>query len=182
MLMRHYSILLLALNLVVVSCGELRGDQGAQAATEEEQDILIEFGNLDYLDENIQEMTQENTKLEGDAVERINEDEVDDEIASAEKQESYPVWKILLVVAGCAIGLALLVGAVVLVLKSRNYNVIDDEVKEKEEETTAISCLGKKLKAKEEIQVKEDIEDRKERPRITFVDHIRNSLAENIPV
>ena len=111
MLLRYYSILVLALTLVVVSCKELRGDQGPQAATEEEQDILIEFGHKNYLDENIQEMTKENTKLEGDAAQRINEDEVDDEIASAEKHESYPVWKILLVVvvAGCAIiGLLLL--------------------------------------------------------------------------
>ena len=180
MMLRYYTILLLALTLVVVSCSELRGDQGPSSAAEEEQDILIEFGNKDYLDENIQEMTQENTQLEGDAVERINEDEVDDEIASAEKHESYPVWKILLVVAGCAIGLSLLVGAVVLVLKGRNNNVNDDEVKKKEEdsETTAISCLGKKLKGKEEIEVKEDKkEDNKERPRIALVDNIRNSLA-----
>ena len=45
------------------------------------------------------------SQLEGDAVERINEDQVDDVIASAEKQESNPVWEILLVVASCAVRL-----------------------------------------------------------------------------
>ena len=175
-MMLRYITLLLALTLV--GCREYRGDQGLPAAAEKHKDILIEFGNEDLLDENIQEMTQENTQLEGDAVERINEDEVDDEIASAEKHESYPVWKILLVVAGCAIGLAMLVGAVVLVLKSKNNNVNDNEVKDKEDdsEATAISCLGKKVK------VKEVEEDKKERPRIALIDHIRHSIAENIPV
>ena len=173
MMLRHI-ILLLALTFV--GCREYRGDQNLPAAAEDQQDILIDFGNEDFLDENFQEMTQENTQLEGDAVERINEEEVDDEIASAEKQESYPVWKILLVVAGCAIGLALLVGAVVLVLKSRNNNNDNDsEGKDKEEEgeTTAISCLGKKVKVKEVEEVKEvkEVEEDKEdkRPRIALI-------------
>ena len=85
------------LALTFVGCGDYRGDQGIPAAAEQQQDILIEFsaekpkdiliefGNEDSLDENIQEMTKENTQLEGDAVERINvnEDEVNDAIASA---------------------------------------------------------------------------------------------------
>ena len=41
----------------------------------------------------------------GTALESINEHQVDDEITSEERQESYPVWKILLVVAGSAVGL-----------------------------------------------------------------------------
>ena len=67
-------------------------------------------------------MTPENTQGEGveSSLERIDENQVDDEIASAERLESYPVWKILLVVAGSAVGLVLLVGSVILVLKSRN--------------------------------------------------------------
>ena len=141
------------------------------------------------MDENIQEMTQENTQLEGDAtaLERINEDEVDDEIASAEKHESFPVWKILLVVAGCAIGLALLVGAIILVLKSRNNKIMaadtnKEDESEPEPESTSISCLGKTLKVKEDKQIKVEKKEDKERQRNNLVDHIRYSLAENIPV
>ena len=186
--MLKYILLLLILTLV--SCKEDRGDQGHPAAGEKEQDIIVEFwtNDFDYLDENIQEMTQENTQLEGDAtaIERINEDEVDDEIASAEKHESFPVWKILLVVAGCAIGLALLVGAVILVLKSRNNKIMTADTTNKEDESepesTSISCLGKTLKVKEDKQIKVEKKEDKERQRNNLVDHIRYSLAENIPV
>ena len=60
----------------------------------------------DYLDDDIQEMTPENTQHNrGTALERINKHQVDDEIVSGERQESYLVWKILLVVAGSAVGL-----------------------------------------------------------------------------
>ena len=54
-------------------------------------------------------MTPENTQREGveSSLERIDENQVDDEIASAERHESYPAWKILLVVAGSAVGLSL---------------------------------------------------------------------------
>ena len=183
--MLRYIILLFALTFV--DCGDYRGDQGLPATAEQQQDILLEFGNEDSLDENIQEMTQmTQQQLEGDAVERINEDEVDDEIASAEKHESYPVWKILLVVAGCAIGMALSVGVVVLVLKSRNNNnnVNDNEINKEEDcQTIAISCLGKKVKEVKEVkEVSEDKEEKKESQRIALIDHIRHSIAENIPV
>ena len=171
-MMRFIPTLLFLLTLV--SCRGRRGDQ--DQPEEEEQDFLIGFGNEveDNLDENIQEMTLENTQIV--ASERINEEEVDDELATAEKQVSYPVWKILLVVAGGALGLVLLIGAVILVIKSRN-NVKEDEMsskgndKEEDREATAISCLGKK------IQVKDEKKERK-----TLIDQIRFSLAENIPV
>ena len=105
MMLRNITLLLA---LTFVGCREYRGDQGLPAAAEKQQEILIEFGNENFLDENIQEMTQENTQLEGDAVERINEDEVDDEIASGEKHESYPALIcFLLGVQGCAVGLVL---------------------------------------------------------------------------
>ena len=189
--MLKYILLLLIITLTLVSCKEDRGDQGHPAAGEKEQDIIVEFwtNDFDYLDENIQEMTQENTQLEGDAtaIERINEDEVDDEIASAEKHESFPVWKILLVVAGCAVGLALLVGAIILVLKSRNNKIMaadtnKEDESEPEPESTSISCLGKTLKVKEDKQFKVEKKEDKERQRNNLVDHIRYSLAENIPV
>ena len=189
--MLKYILLLFILILTLVSCKEERGDQGNPAAAEREHDTIIEFkiDGFDYLDENIQEMTQENTQLEGDdiAIERINEDEVDDEIASAEKHESFPVWKILLVVAGCAIGLALLVGAVILVVKSRNNKLMatDNNMskdKEDESESTSISCLGKTLEVKEDKQVEWEKKEDNERHRNKLVNHIRYSLAENIPV
>ena len=186
-MLKHVVLLLI---LTLVSCREERGDQGNPAAAEREQDIIVEFEfDLDYLGENIQEMTQENTQLEGDdiAIERINEDEVDDEIASAEKHESFPVWKILLVVAGCAIGLALLVGAVILVVKSRNNKLMatDNNMskdKEDESESTSISCLGKTLEVKEDKQVECEKKEDNERHRNKLFNHIRYSLAENIPV
>ena len=179
-MLKHVVLLLI---LTLISCKEERGDQGPPAAAE--------FGNdgFDYLDEYIQEMTQENMQLDGDdtAVERINEDDVDDEIASAEKHESFPVWKILLVVAGCAIGLALLVGAVILVVKSRNNKLMatDNNMskdKEDESESTSISCLGKTLEVKEDKQVECEKKEDNERHRNKLVNHIRYSLAENIPV
>ena len=169
-MMRFIPTLLFLLTLV--SCRGRRGDQDQP----EEEDFLIVFGNEveDNLDENIQEMTLENTQIV--ASERINEEEVDDELATAEKQVSYPVWKILLVVAGGALGLVLLIGAVILVIKSRN-NVKEDEIsnkgndKEEDSEATAICCLGKKLKVKDEKM-----------ERKTLIDQIRFSIAENIPV
>ena len=190
--MLKYILMLLIITITLVSCKEDRGDQGHPAAAENEQDNIIEFGNdgFDDLDENIQEMTQENTQLEGDAIamERINEDEVDDEIVSAEKHESFPVWKILLLVAGCAIGLALLVGAVILVLKSRSNKIPETDIdsnmgsKDKQEDMESISCLGKTLMVKEDKQIKVEKKEDKERQRNNLVDHIRYSLAENIPV
>ena len=179
-MLKHVVLLLI---LTLISCKEERGDQGPPAAAE--------FGNdgFDYLDEYIQEMTQENMQLDGDdtAVERINEDDVDDEITSAEKHESFPVWKILLVVAGCAIGLALLLGAVILVLKSRNNKIMatDSNIgrdQEEELESTSISCLGKTLNVKEDKQVKGETKGDNERQRNNLINHIQYSLAENIPV
>ena len=171
-MMRYFLTLLFLFTLV--SCRGRRGDQGLPE--EEEQDIIIGFGKEvgDNLDENIQEMTLENTQIV--ASERINEEEVDDELATAEKHVSYPVWKIVLVVASCALGLVLLIGALILVIKSRN-NVKENEMsskgndKEEDREATAISCLGKKLKVKDE-----------QKERKTLIDQIRFSLAENIPV
>ena len=80
-------------------------------------------------------MTLENTQGGGDesALERINENQVEHELASAGRQKSYPVWKILLVVAGSAVGLVVLVASVILVLRSRNNN---KEGKSSEEESS----------------------------------------------
>ena len=49
-MMLRYIILLLALTFV--GCGDYRGYQGLPAVAEQQQDILIEFGNEDSLDEN----------------------------------------------------------------------------------------------------------------------------------
>ena len=84
-------------------------------------DTKISFYEDDF-DEDITEMTPDTTQSQAEdgSLETINEEDVDDEIASAERQESYPVWKILLIVAGCAVAVALLVGAIILVIKSRS--------------------------------------------------------------
>ena len=51
-----------------------------------------------------QEIELENTQRDGGiALERVIENQDDDEIDSWEKHDSYPVWKILLVVAGSAV-------------------------------------------------------------------------------
>jgi len=114
--------LLLLLTLCLVSCQQERGDQAH--AREENLGVANKTLNEDDFDEDIQEMTPENTQREGmeSSLERINENKVDDEIASAERHESYPAWKILLVVAGSAVGLVLFVASVILILKSRNNN------------------------------------------------------------
>ena len=108
----------LLLLISLVSC------QYQAHAAMEDLDITNLTLSEDYFDENLQKMTPENTQTQpgtGESgLERINENQVDDEVASAERQESYPVWKILLVVAGSAVGLVMLVGSVILVLKSRN--------------------------------------------------------------
>ena len=166
-------ILTILLLFTLVSCrGGRRGDQGPP---KEEQDFIIDFGSkVDILDENFQEMTPENTQIV--ASERINEDDVDGELATAEKHASYPAWKIVLVVAGCALGLVLVVVAVILVIKSRN-NVKEDEVRSKDDkdedsEASAISRLGRKL---------EDNDIKKDQERLTLIDQIRFRLVENIP-
>ena len=114
--------LLFLITLCLVSCQLERGDQAH--AREENLGIANKTVNKDDFDEDIQEITPENTQLEGveSSLERINENHVDDETASAERHESYPAWKILLVVAGSAVGLVLSVASVILVLKSRNKN------------------------------------------------------------
>ena len=72
---------------------------------EEDWDIDNKQLEEDYLDEDIQ-IRPENTHSNGEtALERINKHQVDEQIASGERQESYPVWKILLVVGGSAVGL-----------------------------------------------------------------------------
>ena len=114
--------LLLLLTLCLVSCQQ-EGNNEAHAR-EENWGIANKTLNKDDFDEDIQVMTPENTQREGEesSLERIDENQVDDEVASAEKRESYPAWKILLVVAGSAVGLVLFVASVILVLKSRNNN------------------------------------------------------------
>ena len=114
--------LLLLLTLCLVSCQQERGDQAH--AREENLGVANKTLNEDDFDEDIQEMTPENTQREGveSSLERIDENQVDDEVASAEKRESYPAWKILLVVAGSAVGLVLFVALIIMVLKSRNNN------------------------------------------------------------
>ena len=125
--------LLLLITLCLVSCQQMRGYE--VHITEEDQDIANKTLNKDDFDEDIQEMTLENTQGKGEesALERINENQVNEELASAGRQESYPVWKILLVVAGSAVGLVVLVASVILVLRSRNNN---KEGKYSEEESS----------------------------------------------
>ena len=109
--------LLFLITLCLVSCQLERGDQAH--AREENLGIANKTVNKDDFDEDIQEITPENTQLEGveSSLERINENQVD-----GERHESYPAWKILLVVAGSAVGLVLCVASIILVLKSRNNN------------------------------------------------------------
>ena len=118
--MPHFRMILKLLLLIALdSCRSQRGDQDLGVG---DQGDYLEFGNEDLFDdENVQDMTPENTLTpdDGSAIERINEDKVDEEIFSAERHQTFPAWKILLVVAGCVVGLVLLVSAVVLVLKSR---------------------------------------------------------------
>ena len=105
------------MTLCLVSC-QLEGSDETHAR-EEERGIANKTLIKDDFDEDIQEMTPENTQREGveSSLERINENQVDDE-----RHESYPAWKILLVVAGSAVGLVLCVASIILVLKSRNNN------------------------------------------------------------
>ena len=115
--MKFLFLTLIALH--VVSGQPERGDQSPPR--EEDWDIGNKTLEEDHFDEDIQEMTTENTQHNGgSALERIDENQVVDKIHSGERQESYPVWKILLVVAGSAVGLVLMVSSVILVLKSRN--------------------------------------------------------------
>ena len=100
--MKFLFLTLIALH--VVSGQPERGDQSPPR--EEDWDIGNKTLEKDYFDEDIQEMTPENTQHNGgSALERINKHQVDDEITSGERQESYQVWKILLVVAGSAVSL-----------------------------------------------------------------------------
>ena len=116
-------LLLVVIAIALVGGQKGKGDQGPPVL-EDSDDSDIKIAYEDDFDEDIMEMTPANTQSEAEegSLERINEQDVDDEIASAERQESYPVWKILLIVAGCAVALALLVGAVILVIKSRSNN------------------------------------------------------------
>ena len=109
--------LLLLFTLCLVSC-QLEGNDEAHGR-EENWGIANKTLIKDDFDEDIQEMTPENTQREGieSSLERINENQVD-----GERHESYPAWKILLVVAGSAVGLVLCVASIILVLKSRNNN------------------------------------------------------------
>ena len=165
-------IITILLLFTLVSCrGVLRGDQGPPE--EEEQDFIIDFESKveDILDENIQEMTPENTQIV--ACERINEDEVDGElaIAKAEKHASYPAWKIVLVVV-----VVLVIVAVILVIRSMKhegrYEVRSKDDKDEDSEASAISRLGRKL---------EDNDIKKDEERHTLIDQIRFRLVENIP-
>ena len=117
-------LLLLVIIAIALAGGQKgRSDQGPPVLDDiDNSDIKISYD--DDFDEDITEMTPDTTQSQAEdgSLETINEEDVDDEIASAERQESYPVWKILLIVAGCAVALALLVGAVILVFKSRSNN------------------------------------------------------------
>ena len=117
-------LLLLVVIAIALAGGQKgRSDQGPPVL-EDRKDSDIKISYEDDFDEDTQEMTPDTTQSQAEdgSLETINEEDVDDEIASAERQESYPVWKILLIVAGCAVALALLVGAVILVFKSRSNN------------------------------------------------------------
>ena len=166
-------ILTILLLFTLVSCrGGRRGDQGPP---KEEQDFIIDFGSkVDILDENFQEMTPENTQIV--ASERINEDEVDGELAKAEKHASYPAWKIVLVVAGIVVVVVLVIVAVILVIRSMKhegrYEVRSKA--DKDEDSEAISRLGRKL----EVQ---DKKKEQEKERLTIIDQIRFSLVKNLP-
>ena len=147
-------LVMVTLTAPLMSSVKVRGDQ----------DITISFGDEDYLDENFQEMTLENTQFDGEASARIDEEKVDDVIATAEKDVSYPVWKVLLVVLGCALTLLVLVGAVILVMKSRNIS--SNEMKEDDS--------NDKREEESENRHEKVYEAKKERK--TVVDHIRVSL------
>ena len=123
------------------SCRSQRGDQDLGVGV---QGDYLDFGNEDLFDENT--LTQD----DGSAIERINEDKVDEEIFSAERHQTFPAWKILLVVAGCVVGLALLVSAVVLVLKSRivpqeEENVEENKLRKKEKPAESIKDQKEKV-------------------------------------
>ena len=115
-------LLLLVIIAIALAGGQKgRSDQGPPVLDDiDNSDIKISYD--DDFDEDITEMTPDTTQSQAEdgSLETINEEDVDDEIASAERQESYPVWKILLIVAGCAVAVALLVGAIILVIKSRS--------------------------------------------------------------
>ena len=116
--MKFLFLTLIALH--VVSGQPERGDQSPPR--EEDWDIGNKTLEEDYFDEDFQEMTPENTQHNGgSALERINVNQLN-QVDDGERHESYPVWKMLLVVAGSAVGLVLLVSSVILVLKGRNNN------------------------------------------------------------
>ena len=116
-------LLLVIIAIALVGGQKGRSDQGPPVL-EDRKDSDIKISYEDDFDEDTQEMTPDTTQSQAEdgSLETLNEKDVDDEIASAERQESYPVWKILLIVAGCAVALALLVGAIILVVKSRSNN------------------------------------------------------------
>ena len=117
-------LLLVIIAIALVGGQKGRSDQGPPVLDDiDNSDTKISFYEDDF-DEDISEMTPDTTQSqeEDGFLETINEKDVDDEIASAERQESYPVWKILLITAGCAVALALMVGAIILVVKSRSNN------------------------------------------------------------
>ena len=116
-------LLHVVITIALVGGQKGRSDQGPPVL-EDRKDSNIKIAYEDDFDEDISEMTPDTTQSQAEdgSLETINEKNVDDEIASAERHESYPVWKILLIVAGCAVALALLVGAIILVFKSRSNN------------------------------------------------------------
>ena len=140
--MPHFRMILKLLLLIALdSCRSQRGDQDLGVGV---QGDYLDFGNEDLFDENT--LTQD----DGSAIERINEDKVDEEIFSAERHQTFPAWKILLVVAGCVVGLVLLVSAVVLVLKSRivpqeEENVEENKLRNKEKPAESIENQKEKV-------------------------------------
>ena len=126
---------LILLMISVVQCTEpsLAEKDGQD---EDTRDKFISFDNLD-IDENFEEMTIDNLQpmeanahkydLDGESgfhshsfsdTEFIDEEDIEAELAQAEDRSSYPPWKVILMVGGAAVGLVVLVGATVLVLKN----------------------------------------------------------------
>ena len=121
-------LILTLLLFTLVSCrGGQRGDQGPP----EEEDFTIEFGTKvdDILDENIQDMTPENTQI----------------VAS------------VLVVAGIVVVVVLVIVAVILVIRSMKhegrYEVRSKA--DKDEDSEAISRLGRKLEVQDKKKEQE---------------------------
>lgn len=103
-------------------------------------EVIITCGNQDLndtfefeLNEHFEEMTFENIQsklakagVQNDYIDKasqsdteiLDEAAIDDEVRKADERVTYAPWKVILLVAGAAVGLVLLVGALLLVLKN----------------------------------------------------------------